>query len=117
MIRVPYALAMQPHDCVYLVNKGFSRPRDLQGKECDYWPRGFLCLTLCNKANFDSILLVEHDVLEKFLNMNNGMFFSPYFQDVTHLRIDNSRQGMIRATLLHSAAILSTVSCYTSNCR
>ena len=33
------------------------------------------------------------------------------------IRIDNSWQGMIRATLLYSAAILSTVSYYTSNCR
>ena len=36
---------------------------------------------------------------------------------VTHLRIDNSWQGMIRATLLYSAAIISTVSYYTSNYR
>ena len=35
----------------------------------------------------------------------------------TLLRIDNSWQGMIRATLLYSAAILSTVSYYTSNYR
>ena len=41
------------------------------------------------------------------------LFFKPWWI----LRIDNSRQGMIRATLLHSEAILSTVSCYTSNCR
>ena len=33
------------------------------------------------------------------------------------LRIDNSWQGMIRTTLLYSAAILSIVSYYTSNYR
>ena len=30
---------------------------------------GFLSLTLCNKANFDPILLVNYDVLQKGLNM------------------------------------------------
>ena len=35
----------------------------------------------------------------------------------THLRIDNSWQGMIRATLIYSGAILSTVLYYTSNYR
>ena len=34
-----------------------------------------------------------------------------------HLRIDNSWQGMICASLLNSAAILSTASYYTSNYR
>ena len=36
---------------------------------------------------------------------------------INELRIDNSRQGVIRGTLLSSAAILSTVLYYTSNQR
>ena len=35
---------------------------------------------------------------------------------VSLLRIDNSRQDVIRATLLFSAAIISTLSYHTSNC-
>ena len=40
---------------------------------------GFPSLTLCNKANFDPLLLVEYDVLQKGFNMNNfyGMFSFP----------------------------------------
>ena len=30
---------------------------------------GFFSLTLCNKGNFDPILLVEYDVLQKGLDM------------------------------------------------
>ena len=56
--------------------RDFARPCHLQGKECDYWPsrtslEGFLSLTLCNKANFDPILLVKYDVLQNGLKMNS----------------------------------------------
>ena len=30
---------------------------------------GFLSLTLCNEANFDSVLLIKYDVVQKCLNV------------------------------------------------
>ena len=44
-----------------------------------------------------------------------GIFFLCAIQPNTNLRIDNSWQGLIRATLLYSVAITSTISYYTSN--
>ena len=37
-------------------------------------------------------------------------------ESLLDLRIDNRRQGVLRATLLLSAAILSTISYYMPNC-
>ena len=48
---------------------------------------GILSLTLCNKANFDPILLVKYDVLLKGLNMILTFYEMVPFLDVTHLTI------------------------------
>ena len=48
--------------------------------------------------------IIEHDIFTIRIRKSRRIW----------LRIDNSWQGMIRATLLYSAAILSTVSYYTS---
>ena len=56
--------------------------------------------------------------LENYRVSGEGERVGGYLWEIAHylkLRIDNSRQGMIRGILLSSAAILSTVSYYTSN--
>ena len=50
----------------HLRNKGFSRPRHLQEKECNHW---LSPLTLCNEANFAPLQLVKYDDYGKMLNM------------------------------------------------
>ena len=69
-------------------NKGFSRPRHLQGKGCNTGCADklgvFLSLTLCNKANFDPLQKVEYDGLEK-CETGKKCRDCPLFPDINHL--------------------------------
>ena len=63
-----YFIVSTKTSLVSCVNKGFSRPRHLQGKRCKLAfadkLRVFLSLTLFKKANFDLLQRVKYDGIE-----------------------------------------------------